>query len=59
MLKIPDFWIWSAYILCILSTAACVIYGVLNWNKGAENEDLEIDEESKWETAEKQVEANL
>ena len=38
MLGIPDFWVWSAYVLCILSTAACVVYGVRNWNKDGENE---------------------
>ncbi|WP_114295764.1 symporter small accessory protein [Anaerobacterium chartisolvens] len=32
-LGIPDSGIWSAYILCILSALACVIYGLYNWNK--------------------------
>jgi len=36
-LGIPDPWVWSAYILCFLSAALCVIYGVLNWN--AEEEE--------------------
>lgn len=49
MLGIKDFWIWSAYILCLLSTVACVVYGLVNWNKGGENESLEIQEELKWE----------
>lgn len=49
MLGISDPWIWSAYLLCILSAATCVIYGLLNWNKGAESEVSQIQEESNWE----------
>lgn len=49
MLGIPDPWIWSAFILCILSTLACVGYGLLNWNRGAENEQAQIAEEKNWE----------
>lgn len=59
MLGIPDFWIWSAYLLCILSTAACIVYGVVNWNKGADNEKQQIQEESNWEKVEQEVEAKL
>lgn len=33
MLGIPDPWIWGGYLLCILSTILCVIYGYVNWNK--------------------------
>lgn len=42
MLGIPDFWIWSAYILCILSAIGCVVYGLVNWNKGGDNEQKQI-----------------
>lgn len=59
MLGINDFWIWSAYILCILSTVACVVYGVYNWNKGGENELVEVQEELKWEAEEKEIETKL
>jgi hypothetical protein len=38
VLGIADPWIWSAYILCILVTLLCIIYGVLNWNKGADED---------------------
>ena len=34
ILGIPDPWVLSGYILVILSTLLCVIYGVINWNKG-------------------------
>lgn len=59
MLGIPDFWIWSAYILCIASAVLCVVYGLRNWNKGGDDELQQVQEESKWEEAEKQIEANL
>ncbi len=36
MLGIEDFWIWSAYLGCILSTLVCVVYGVITWNKGGD-----------------------
>ncbi len=41
MLGIDDPQIWVVYVLCILSAIGCMIYGALNWNTGAENEDVE------------------
>ena len=34
MLGIEDKYVALAYILCIASTLLCVVYGVINWNKG-------------------------
>lgn len=59
MLGIPDFWVWSAYLLCILSAAICIIYGLINWNKGSNDETKQVEEAVTWEKAEKEVEANL
>lgn len=36
MFGLTDPWICAVYLLSILSTAICVIYGLVNWNKGAE-----------------------
>ena len=36
MLGIEDPVVLLAYLLCILSAALCVIYGLLNWNRGDE-----------------------
>ncbi|MGD2173805.1 MAG: hypothetical protein PVJ27_00235 [Candidatus Brocadiaceae bacterium] len=36
MLGIPDGWVVLAYLLCILSSILCVVYGALNWNRGEE-----------------------
>ncbi len=33
VLGIPDPQIWLVYLLCIVSSALCVIYGTINWNK--------------------------
>jgi hypothetical protein len=59
MLGISDPWILTAYLLCILSTVACVVYGYLNWNKGAESEAAQITEEAKWEEGEAKINETL
>ena len=59
MLGIPDFFIISVFVLCILSAIFCVIYGVLNWNKGSENESEEIKEELTWQEEENKIEELL
>ena len=52
MLGIDDPWIWGVYLLSILSTLICIVYGMLNWNKGNEVDDSEISEEIIWEEQE-------
>lgn len=59
VLGIPDFWIWGAFVLCLASAAACVIYGIVNWNKGADDESTQIKEEATWEVKEIEVEEKL
>lgn len=59
VLGIPDFWIWSVFLLCLGSALLCVIYGLINWNKGAESENFDIAEESAWEEKEKDIVDNL
>lgn len=56
VLGIEDPWVWSAYILCILSMLLCVVYGTLNWNKGSEDEEEQIKEEIEWHKKEKEME---
>jgi hypothetical protein len=34
ILGIPDPWVLSGYLLVIISTLFCVVYGLINWNKG-------------------------
>ena len=55
-LGIDSFFVFSGYILCVVSAVLCVAYGLINWNKGNENissEDLQ------WADAEQQVEGEL
>ncbi len=52
---INDPWIWGVYLLCIFSTLLCVIYGLINWNKGGELEAVEISEEIAWESQEEEM----
>jgi hypothetical protein len=55
-LGIEDKWVALAYLLCILSTILCVVYGIINWNKG--DEDVKS-EDIKWVSEEKKVEDEL
>ncbi|NYT02245.1 MAG: hypothetical protein GKC10_05775 [Methanosarcinales archaeon] len=59
MLGISDPWIWGVYVLCLLSTLLCVIYGALKWNYGWEQEREEISEELAWEKSEDELEQRL
>lgn len=49
MLGINDPWIIIAYLSSIVCAIVCVAYGAYNWNRGGENEALEMSEEAKWE----------
>jgi hypothetical protein len=52
MLGIQDKWVSLAYILSVVSTLLCVIYGFIYWNKG----DTEIKPEDKqWAKEEEKV----
>lgn len=55
-LGIEDPQIWLAYLLCIASTLFCLVYGMLNWNKG---DEAVYPEDIKWVKDEKVVEENL
>ncbi len=42
MLGMGDFAIFAAYALCVLSAIACMVYGVVAWNKGADKDEPEV-----------------
>jgi hypothetical protein len=56
MLGIEDKGVVAAYLLCIVSTILCVVYGLINWNRGEEN--IQPDD-VKWAAEEKKVEEEL
>jgi hypothetical protein len=56
MLGIDDPYVWSAYLLCIVSMLACVIYGAVSWNRG---DEPVIREDERWAAEEKEIEKEL
>ncbi|MBN1893966.1 hypothetical protein JW906_05705 [bacterium] len=59
MLGLGDFWVALVYILCIASALLCLVYGVLNWNRGGEPSPLEIKEGARWKKEEQKIEDKL
>ena len=56
MLGIESTGVLVAYLLCIASSILCVVYGLLNWNKG--EEEVEPDD-VRWAAEERKVEEEL
>lgn len=48
MLGLGDFSVLLAYIMLFSVTFLCIIYGVVNWNKGGEVSQQELEEEKQW-----------
>lgn len=59
MLGIDDPGIYMGYILAILGLIACIVYGILNWNKGMETDIEEIEKDLKWEEKDEQTKSEL
>ncbi|MBN1482106.1 hypothetical protein EH223_07600 [candidate division KSB1 bacterium] len=59
MLGLGDFWVSSVFLLLILSTILCVVYGALNWNKDGIDDKVTREEEKKWEQEEREIEEKL
>ncbi len=57
MLGMGDFAIFAVYGLCILSAVACVVYGIIFWNRGVDKEEPVV--EKQWEDTEKDITENL
>ncbi len=58
MLGLGDFSIFLAYVLCIASAVLCVVYGIINWNKGKEPEG-DIGKDKKWEDEDTEINEGL
>lgn len=58
VLGIQDPWVWMAYILCILSTVLCVLWGLFNWNREAGAPEPR-EEVRHWAEEEQKVEEKL
>ena len=58
MLGMADGWITTVYVLCLLSALLCVVYGVINWNKGGAGE-LPTEEDKHWAEEEDKLDEEL
>ncbi|MFP4107148.1 MAG: symporter small accessory protein [Phycisphaerae bacterium] len=56
MLGIEDNTVLAAYLLCLLSSLLCVIYGLINWNRG---DDSIGEEDIRWAAEEEQIDRKL
>jgi len=52
MLGFNDFWVFLGYILTIVFTLFCLVYGFINWRKGVTEKDGDYREEIRWEKEE-------
>ena len=59
MLGLQDNSIFIAYMLSIISALGCIVYGLLNWNKGGNDEPKQIQEEQNWDTDEQKLNETL
>ena len=59
MLGLGDFSVFAAYVLCVLSAVLCVVYGVVNWNKGGDVSAEVAAEEARWDIEEKKIDEEL
>ena len=59
MLGIKDPSIYLGYLLAILSLAACIWYGIKNWNKGIETDETQFKKDIEWEEKDEQIKEQL
>ncbi len=59
MLGINDPAIYLGYLAAIISLIACIIYGIMYWNKGMENSEEEIKKDLDWENKDEQIKSEI
>jgi hypothetical protein len=52
MLGFTDIWVFLGFVLAICCSLFCLIYGLINWRKGAVEKDGDYREEIRWEKEE-------
>jgi hypothetical protein len=55
MLGLQSVGVILAYVLTILAAVLCVVYGIVNWNKPAGNQEKEAREGAAWEAKDSEV----
>lgn len=58
MFGINDFGIALVYTLCVLSALLCLVYGIINWNRG-DPDAKDISKTTHWEEEEITIEEKL
>ena len=59
MLGIEDPGIYLGYLFTILGLIACVVYGIINWNKGMEDDVSEIQKDLDWKEKDEQMKSEI
>ncbi len=59
MFGINDPVIYIGYLLAVVSLIACIVYGVLNWNKGMETSTEEIQKDLEWEDKDEKIQSDI
>lgn len=52
LLGFSDPWVSAGFVLTVLSTLFCILYGLLNWKKGGVEKEGDYREEIQWEREE-------
>ena len=59
MFGLGDTAVSAGFLLTILSSLLCIIYGIIVWNKPEEVSEEEIREEKEWAEEEKKIEEGM
>jgi len=56
MLGIEDKYVAAVYLLCVASSLLCIVYGLVNWNRGSDEAETE---DVHWAQEDKKIEDEL
>jgi len=59
MMGIEDPGIYLGYIFAILSLILCVVFGIINWNKGKETDIKKIEKDKEWEDKDDEIKSKV
>ena len=59
MFGIPDISVSLAYLILLISTAGCVVYGVFFWNRGTDPGAEELLQEQTWFEEERKLDSEI
>ncbi len=59
MFGIEDPVIYIGYLLTVLSLVLCIVYGAMNWNKGEDPEEKELEIDMQGEEKEEEIKSQI